>query len=70
MSRRLISPSRTPSRLSHKDNPQGYTDLVCETMLPMLQEWWGTHAPRLALPFVDVFCETKAFDLNQSRVRS
>ena len=50
-----------------KDNPQGYTDLVCETMLPMLKEWWGTHAPRLHLPFVDVFCEDKAFDLEQSR---
>jgi imidazolonepropionase len=33
-------------------NPQGYTDLICETMLPM---------------FVDVFCEDKAFDLEQSR---
>ena len=32
----------------------------------MLKEWWGTHAPRLPLPFVDVFCETKAFDLQQS----
>jgi len=52
----------------YKDDPQGYTDLVCETMLPMLKEWWGTHAPRHPLPFVDVFCETKAFDLNQSRL--
>lgn len=50
----------------YKDNPQGYTDLVCETMLPMLKEWWETHAPRLSLPFVDVFCETKAFDGKQS----
>src|SRR4030095_7620379 len=50
----------------YKDNPQGYTDLVCETMLPMLKEWWGTHAPRLPLPFVDVFCENQAFDLKQS----
>lgn len=50
-----------------KDNPQGYTDLVCETMLPILKEWWETHAPRLPLPFVDVFCENKAFDLQQSR---
>jgi imidazolonepropionase len=49
-----------------KDNPQGYTDLVCETMLPILKEWWETHAPRLGLPFVDVFCEDKAFDLKQS----
>ena len=51
----------------YKDNPQGYTDLVCETMLPMLKEWWETHAPRRTPPFVDVFCETKAFDLEQSR---
>lgn len=50
-----------------KDNPQGYTDLLCETMLPILKEWWETHAPRLSLPFVDVFCENKAFDLEQSR---
>lgn len=51
----------------YKDNPQGYTDLVCETMLPMLKEWWETHAPRLSMPFVDVFCEDKAFNLEQSR---
>jgi len=50
-----------------KDNPQGYTDEVVNAMLPMLKEWWQTHAPRLPLPFVDVFCETKAFDLEQSR---
>ena len=50
-----------------KDDPQGYTDLVCETMLPTLCQWWEVHAPRLPPPFVDVFCETKAFDLNQSR---
>jgi imidazolonepropionase len=49
-----------------KDDPQGYTDLVCETMLPILKEWWETHAPRLSLPFVDVFCENQAFDLKQS----
>ncbi|MGB8983322.1 MAG: imidazolonepropionase [Anaerolineales bacterium] len=51
----------------YKDNPRGYTDLVSETMLPILKEWWGTHAPRLSLPFVDVFCEDKAFNLEQSR---
>jgi imidazolonepropionase len=50
-----------------KDDPQGYTDLVCETMLPMLKEWWETHAPRRTPPFVDVFCENKAFTLEQSR---
>jgi imidazolonepropionase len=51
----------------YKENPQGYTDEITETMLPMLKGWWETHAPRLPLPFVDVFCETKAFTLEQSR---
>jgi imidazolonepropionase len=51
----------------YRDNPQGYTDLVCQTMLPILKEWWECHAPRLTLPFVDVFCEDKAFNLEQSR---
>jgi imidazolonepropionase len=51
----------------YKDDPQGYTDLVTATMLPTVQEWWGTHAPGLPLPFVDVFCENKAFNLEQSR---
>ena len=51
----------------YKDNPQGYTDLIVETMLPTVQQWWQTHAPRLPLPFVDVFCEDRAFTLEQSR---
>ncbi|RJP53567.1 MAG: imidazolonepropionase [Anaerolineaceae bacterium] len=51
----------------YKDNPQGYTDEITSTMLPMLKEWWETHAPGSPLPFVDVFCETKAFTLEQSR---
>ncbi|MBI4760506.1 MAG: imidazolonepropionase [Chloroflexota bacterium] len=51
----------------YRDDPQGYTDLVTQTMLPLLKEWWETHAPRLPLPFVDVFCENKAFTLEQSR---
>jgi imidazolonepropionase len=33
----------------------------------MLRGWWETHAPNLAFPFVDVFCENQAFDLEQSR---
>jgi len=51
----------------YKDQPQEYTDLVCETMLPLVQQWWEVHAPRQPLPFVDVFCENKAFDIAQSR---
>lgn len=51
----------------YKDDPQGYTDLICESMLPTAQGWWQVHAPRRPLPFVDVFCENKAFTLEQSR---
>jgi imidazolonepropionase len=82
-------------------DPQGYTDYVCNEMLPAVKAWWQGHnnpkfpsrvslrghspkqSPhemviasagehRLAmtegkLPFVDVFCETGAFNLAQSR---
>jgi len=48
----------------YKDDPQAYTDLVCDTMLPEVLQWWPEDRP---LPFVDVFCETGAFDLAQSR---
>ena len=51
----------------YKDDPQGYTDLISDTMLPTVQQWWQTHAPHLPMPFVDIFCENKAFTLEQSR---
>lgn len=51
----------------YKDDPQAYTDLICDTMLPILAQWWETHAPGQRLPFVDVFCETGAFTLEQTR---
>ncbi len=51
----------------YKDDPQGYSDEVTNTMLPMLKGWWETHAPRHSLPFVDVFCENRAFTLEQSK---
>lgn len=44
-----------------------YVSLVCDTMLPLVQEWWGNHAIYHDLPFVDVFCEKGVFDLAQSR---
>ena len=50
-----------------KGDPQGYTDLVCARMLPEVLRWWQAHAAGRPLPFVDVFCETGAFDLAQSR---
>jgi len=51
----------------YKDHPGEYTELICESMLPILSQWWPHHAPYRAMPFVDVFCETGAFDLEQSR---
>jgi imidazolonepropionase len=50
-----------------QDNPDGYVDLLCSRMLPEVREWWQSHAPGRPLPFVDVFCETIAFNLEQSR---
>jgi imidazolonepropionase len=61
----------------YKDNPDGYTNLVCEDMLPALKKWSHARMPDAGikdaptvldrLPFVDVFCETGAFTLQQSR---
>jgi imidazolonepropionase len=51
----------------YKHDPDGYTDLVCSQMLPAVKQWWGKNAPARPLPFVDVFCETGAFSLEQSR---
>ena len=48
----------------YKDDPQAYTDLICRSMLPEVRQWWPDDR---RLPFVDVFCETGAFDLAQSR---
>lgn len=48
----------------YKDDPQGYTDHICEVMLPAVRDWWSGDR---RLPFVDVFCETGAFSLGQSR---
>jgi imidazolonepropionase len=44
-----------------------YTDMVKSKMLPELKVWWQEHAAQRALPFVDVFCETGAFSLEESR---
>jgi imidazolonepropionase len=48
----------------YKDDPQAYTDYLCARMLPEVHSWWLNDRP---LPFVDVFCETGAFNLEQSR---
>ena len=51
----------------YKGDPDGYTRLLCSEMLPAVHAWWQAHAPGKPLPFVDVFCETGAFSLEQSR---
>lgn len=48
------------------DRPDDYVTLVCDVMLPLAAERFGTDAPPAGL-FVDVFCERGAFDLEQSR---
>lgn len=53
-----------------RDDSQGYTDLICHEMLPAVRDWWnGNHSAskKSEPPFVDVFCEIKAFNLHQSR---
>lgn len=52
-----------------KDDPQGYTNLLCQEMLPAVHAWWTAQhgLKERPLPWVDVFCENKAFNLEQSR---
>lgn len=54
----------------YTDDSEGYTLLICTAMLPKVHAWWQTQAAdpvTSGLPFVDVFCETGAFSLEQSR---
>jgi imidazolonepropionase len=50
----------------YKDDPQPLHDPGCEDMLPRFSSG-GRQMHPTALPFVDVFCETGAFTLEQSR---
>jgi imidazolonepropionase len=50
----------------YHDLPNEYTTIVCDTMLPILRDWWSNQAPYHRMPFVDVYCETGAFNLEQS----
>jgi imidazolonepropionase len=49
------------------NDPQAFTNLITQEMIPTLHDWWSDLYPEDPLPFVDVFCETGAFDLEQSR---
>lgn len=47
------------------DNADGYVDLIIDEMLPAVAEWRAEHWPGTL--FCDVFCETGAFNLDQTR---
>ena len=51
----------------YKDDADGYTSLICTEMLLKIKAWWQDNAAGRPLPFVDVFCETGAFSLQQTR---
>jgi imidazolonepropionase len=51
----------------YAEDSNAYTRLIVEEMLPSLHAWWISAFKGQPLPFVDVFCEKGAFDLNQSR---
>lgn len=46
---------------------EAYTEVVCCEMLPALKDWWQQKAAGKPLPFVDVFSEKNAFNLDQTR---
>lgn len=50
-----------------EDGYEAYTVEIVEQMLPAVERWWEDETSEEFLPFVDVFCETGAFNLDQSR---
>jgi imidazolonepropionase len=50
-----------------EDGYEAYTVEIVEQMLPAVKRWWNDETSEEPLPFVDVFCETGAFNLDQSR---
>ncbi len=63
-----LAPTFLPAHaVPAKTDPNEYVTLICEEMLPSLVRWWGQRGDASPLPFVDVFCEDGAFDLEQSR---
>ena len=52
----------------YKGKAAEYANLVAFEMLPKLKSWWGERGKNRNLPFIDVFCETGAFDYEQSKM--
>ncbi|MDA1329493.1 MAG: imidazolonepropionase [Chloroflexi bacterium] len=61
----ILAAHAVPAEFKGKAND--YVGEICERMLPRMHEWWLEYAGERPLPFVDVFCETGAFDMGQSR---
>jgi imidazolonepropionase len=52
----------------YKNEPEKYVSLICDEMLPAAWSWYKNSSFANRVPiFIDVFCEKKAFDLEQSR---
>ncbi|GIV97763.1 MAG: imidazolonepropionase [Herpetosiphonaceae bacterium] len=51
----------------YRDNPDAYVDMVVDEMLPAVARWRDAHPGAPVPRFCDVFCETGAFSLEQSR---
>ncbi|NTU75013.1 MAG: imidazolonepropionase [Anaerolineaceae bacterium] len=51
----------------YQNDPDAYTDLLVNKMIPDLKIWWSQLPEKHALPFIDVFCEKGAFNLDQTR---
>jgi imidazolonepropionase len=63
----------------YKERPDEYVTLICEEMIPLAAKWYSSSHfsgkqfndpvnPVFACPFfIDVFCEQKAFSLEQSK---
>jgi imidazolonepropionase len=51
----------------YRGRADDYVNLVGDEMLPAVRAWWSERATSRPLPFVDVFCEEGAFNLEQSR---
>ncbi len=51
----------------YKGNTAGYTRFLCEQALPVTRQWWLEYANWRPLPFVDVFCESGVFEIEETR---
>ena len=50
-----------------RTNPDKYVSIICSQMLPKVKKHWESTYSGQPLPFVDVFCDKGAFNLDQSR---